>query len=149
MNLKNYTSEIPAGTTIAQIEAYLANLNVLGISKEYDACKQVRAITFHIDHKGKLYTIRLPANVQGVLDFLYKDYLRNTSKPRKKLDDFRDQASRTAWKTQKDWVEIQMSMVSLKQADLVEVFLPYIWDGEQTFFQRLDAGGMKQLAEKV
>ena len=63
----------------------------------------------------------------------------------KKKADFAEQAERTAWKLVQDWVEVQMSMVQLKQADVREVFLAYIWNGRQTFFQNLEQTGFRAL----
>jgi hypothetical protein len=28
-------------------------------------------------------------------------------------------------------------MIQMKQAETLQVFLPYVWDGQQTFYQRL------------
>jgi hypothetical protein len=47
------------------------------------------------------------------------------------------QSERTAWKLIQDWVEVQLSMISLKQADFVQVFLPYVWNGQRTYYQAL------------
>jgi hypothetical protein len=63
-------------------------------------------------------------------------------------EDFLEQAERTAWKIQQDWVQVQMSLIKLKQADMLQVFMAYVWDGEQTFYERLKGRGFKQLAEK-
>lgn len=37
MNLKNYTSSVPADTTIARIERLLVDGGATGIAKEYEA----------------------------------------------------------------------------------------------------------------
>jgi hypothetical protein len=46
-----------------------------------------------------------------------------------------------------DWVEVQMSMIQTKQADFIQVFLPYVWDEQrkQTFYQALKSSGFKAL----
>jgi hypothetical protein len=36
--------------------------------------------------------------------------------------------------TVEDWVEVQLSLIRMQQADLLQVFLPYIWDGSRTFY---------------
>ena len=56
------------------------------------------------------------------------------------------QAARTAWKLVQDWVEIQMAMVKMQQAELTQVFLPYMWDGKQTLYMAYKANNFKQLA---
>ncbi len=146
MNLKNYTSSVPASTTISYIEAYLASCGVSGISKQYEGGIPV-AIFFHIEIGPSRYTIRLPAKVDEVHDVMWKDYVGNRKQPRLKKEDFRDQAARCAWKIQQDWVQVQMSLIKLKQADFRELFMAFLWDGKQSYYQSLAHGGFKQLPQ--
>ncbi len=148
MNLKNYTCGVPSATTISYIEAYLAGCGVTGISKQYD-CGVPVAIFFQVEFPNARYTIRLPAKVTEVQEFLWKDYISHASRPRKKKEDFRDQAARTAWKIQQDWVQVQMSLIKLKQADFRELFMAFLWDGKQSYYQSLSAGGFKQLPQST
>jgi hypothetical protein len=60
----------------------------------------------------------------------------------------KEQAARTAWRLMQDWVEIQLSFVQMEQAELVEVFLPYIWDGQRTFFEKLKGGNFLALTDE-
>lgn len=158
MFLKNYTSDVPVSQTIHRIEQVLIKCGVSGIMKEYGPINgAVSAVTFQIklDH-SKPWTIRLPANVQKAWDALWLNYadgeklsddgmrLRWSRKSKCKAD-FREQAERTAWKIIQDWVEVQMSMIQMQQADFREVFLPYVWDGKQTFFQSLEHSGFAGL----
>jgi hypothetical protein len=55
----------------------------------------------------------------------------------KKKSDFRQQAARTAWKLQQDWVQVQLSLLLLQKVDFLQVFMAYLWDGQQTFYNRL------------
>lgn len=152
MNLKNYTSSVPASTTISYIEAYLAQCGVTGISKAYDNGIPV-AIFFHIEFPGKAgverYTIRLPAKVREVQEEMWKDYVNATRRPRKTKEDFADQAARTAWKIQQDWVQVQMSLIKLKQADFRELFMGFLWDGKQSYYQQVAGNQFKQLPQYV
>jgi hypothetical protein len=145
MNLKNYTSSTPANITISYIEAYLADCGVTGITKQYDNGVPV-AIFFHIEipNSGR-YTIRLPAQVEKVLDYLWRDYCSHRVQPRKERDDFKEQAARTAWKIQQDWVQVQMSLIKLKQVDFLEVFMGFLWDGKKSYYQSLVDSKFKQL----
>lgn len=147
MNLKNYTSSVPAHTTISYIEAYLAECGVTGIQKDFRGGKPV-ALYFQTSEKGKNFTVRLPAQVEEVHEFLWQDYVANAIRPRKEKSDFLEQATRTAWKIQQDWVQVQMSLVKLKQADVLQVFMAFVWDGEQTFYEQLRGSGFKQLPEQ-
>ena len=152
MFLKNYTSNVPASQTIYRIEQLLIRCGVSGITKEYvSAAGRIGAITFSIQTDGNTpkLTVRLPADVEKAQDALWLNYAGNDLgedgkmkwKSRKKLKraDFKEQAERTAWKIIQDWVEVQMSMIQMKQAEYREVFLPYVWDGEQTIYQRIKA----------
>lgn len=148
MNLKNYTSSVPATTTISYIEAYLADSGIVtGITKEIKDGRAI-AVYFCAQHNSKTFTIRLPANVQLVHDYLWHDYITTHARPKKTKEDFLEQAERCAWKIQQDWVQVQMSLIKLKQADVLQVFMAYVWDGEKTFYDRLKHTGFRQLAEK-
>ncbi len=146
MTLKNYTSSVPASTTISYIEAYLAQCGVTGISKAYDKGIPT-AIFFHVEFGSNKYTIRLPAKVLQVQEELWKDYVNSTKRPRKTKEDFADQAARTAWKIQQDWVQVQMSLIKLKQADFRELFMAFLWDGKQSYFQMVEDNKFKQLPQ--
>ncbi len=149
MNLKNYTSSIPAATTISYIEAYLASCGVSGISKQYENGVPI-AIFFHVEFPPDKYTIRLPAKINEVHDVMWREHLASLrGASRRSKEDFRDQAARTAWKIQQDWVQVQMSLIKLKQADFRELFMAFLWDGKQSYYQSLSAGGFKQLPQST
>lgn len=151
MNLKNYTSSVPANQTISYIEAYLASAGVTGISKQYNPhTKEPEAIFFHIEIPPSRYTIKLPARVAEVQDFLWNDYVSSHSRNRKlpkRKEDFLHQAARTAWKIQQDWVQVQISLIKLKQADFLQVFMGFLWDGKQSYYQALEDTKFKQLPQ--
>lgn len=150
MNLKNYTSSVAANTTISYIETYLAECGVCGITKQFENGQPV-AVIFHAQEGDRFYTIRLPARVSEVQDFLYRDYISSHKRPRAGVttESFREQAARTAWKIQQDWVQVQMSLIKLKQADFLQVFMAYLWDGKRSYYEQLKAGGFKALPEKT
>ena len=158
MFLKNYTSEVPVAQTLFRIEQALIRCGVSGITKEYANTEgKIAAVTFNVQMpSGRAVAIRLPANEEQALSTLWADYagkdvitadgqqLKSSFK-RKCREDFRQQAERTAWKLVQDWVEVQMSLIQMKQAEWMQVFLPYVWDGRQTFYDRLKGEGFKQL----
>lgn len=148
MNLKNYTSNIPAHTTISYIEAYLAECGVVGVTKQYED-KMPIALFFHIDVGGQSFTVRLPAKVAEVHEYLWRDYCSGAVRPRKVNGDFAEQAAKTAWKIQQDWVQVQMSLIKLKQVDFLEVFMGFLWDGKQSYYDQLRGSGFKALPEKT
>lgn len=159
MFLKNYTSEVPVSKTIHRIEQVLIRCGVTGIMKEYKGTEgEIVAVTFQIEAPSGKITIRLPADKEKALEALWSDYVDgdklNTkgdaiecwgTRKKKRRVDFVDQASRTAWKIVQDWIEVQMSMIQMKQADTLQVFLPYVYDGKRTFYQVLKESNFKGL----
>lgn len=157
MFLKNYTSEVPVSQTIYRIEQVLIRCGASAIAKEYAGTNgKIVAITFKIETPSAPLTIRLPADEERALDALWLDYagtdiapdgqrLSYGSRKTKARKDFIDQAERTAWKIVQDWVEVQMSMIQLKQADTLQVFLPYVYDGKRTYYQALKESSFKGL----
>jgi hypothetical protein len=140
--IKNYTSAVPVERTIMRIEQALIEGGAIGIMKNYtDGC--LEAISFQIPSPGKgPVAIRLPANVQAVYDILRKAMKRPRLESLKRLQ---AQAERTAWKLVQDWVEVQMAMVNMQQAEILQVFFPYLWDGRQTLFAAYKQGNFKLL----
>lgn len=146
--IKNYTSSVPAAVSISQIEQKLVAFGATDISKRYNAAKQVEMFLFRIPAAGGMVPICLPARVDQVFQRLKNDYIRSVSKPKDStIENLRAQSERTAWKIMKDWVDIQLSLIELDQAELVEIFLPFVWSAEkdQTFFESVKAGGFKML----
>lgn len=158
MFLKNYTSNVPVSETIYHIEKVLLRCGVIGIAKEYTGVNgEVSAIAFQIPAATGKMTVRLPADKEKALDALWLDYVGddkrspdgkfvlNNARKKKRRVDFAEQAERTAWKIVQDWVEVQMSMIQMKQADTLQVFLPYIYDGKRTYYQALKESNFRGL----
>jgi hypothetical protein len=158
MFLKNYTSNVPVSQTIYRIEQVLIKCGVSGIMKEYIGTSgEVGAVTFQIETATGKITIRLPVDKAKALEALWLDYADGDKltadgnaiywNPRKKKHraDFSEQAGRTAWKITQDWVEVQMSMIQMKQADTLQVFLPYVFDGKHTYYEALQASNFRGL----
>jgi hypothetical protein len=159
MFIKNYTSEVPVAQTIHRIQQVLVKCGVSGITTEYGPNADITAIKFHIkvDPKMPEITIRLPADREAAQQALWLDYVdgdrlsddgtRLEWNPRKKKTkaDFLVQAERTAWKLVQDWIEVQMSLIQMRQAETLQVFLPYVWNGKETIYDKIKAGGYQAL----
>ncbi len=160
MFLKNYTSDVPAEQTIFRIQQVLLKAGVSSINMDYGPNQTVVAITFAIqfDPARPPVQIRMPADVEAAQQALWVDYADGDKmasdgeslswgygRKKKKRKDFLEQGARTAWKLVQDWIEVQLSMVQLRQADFVQVFLPYVWDGKRSFYQSLKDSGFKAL----
>lgn len=142
--IKNYTSTVPVERTITRIEMELIEGGAIGIQKEYND-GALKAISFSVlAPEKRLISIRLPADVEAV----YEIFKSQSKKPRPgTLDNLHAQAERTAWKLIQDWVEIQMSLIKMRQVEFLQVFLPYMWNGKETFYATLKQGGFKMLTQ--
>lgn len=134
--MKNYTSTVPAERSIAEIEQLLVRAKARNIAKQYDGQGQVLALEFSLPNEtaAAIY-VRLPANPDAVFEVLKRSKKRIDPRSIPRL---RDQARRTAWRLMLDWVAVQLSLIEMRQAELMQVFLPYVMtSGEQTFYDRL------------
>lgn len=143
MNLKNYTSETPATSSMGKIEKWLVQAGATDISKKYSEgiCS---SITFRMMVNNNPLFFQLPAKVERCFDVMWKQMKRPVSGTRERI---RAQAERTAWKIVCDWVEVQLSMILLEQAEALEVFLPYVYNPatDETFFKMLKNNNFKSL----
>lgn len=146
MNLKNYTSQVPMVRSIDRIEKLLMEMDSTHITKRFEKGACV-GIFFQIRVDGIFIPFQLPANIEEVEAYLMKDNKRMTAGMR---DRIAAQAHRTAWKTIAEWVEIQITMILMKQAKPLQVFLPYVYDpgNDNTFYDRVEASGLKLLTNR-
>lgn len=143
MNLKNYTSEVPASRSISKIETLLVSVGAQNINKQYNQ-GTLQSFIFLINLNTQTRLFKLPAKVDAV----YKVLKDQVKRPREDtFERIRKQAERTAWKIVCDWVEIQCTMIKLEQAEIAEVFLPYLYspDTDQTLFERVKSGSINLL----
>ena len=138
-NIKNYTSQVPAYQSIQSIESMLIEAGATRIMKDYAGGKAI-SISFMLMEGAMPIPIKLPAKVDEV-----KKLLKGSSRVTPKNLDA--QAERTSWKLIHDWVQIQISMYKLRQVELLEIFLPYMYDfnKKETFIQKVRSSGMLQL----
>lgn len=144
MKLRNYTSSVSVEKSVSAIESLLVKAGALTVSRFYDDGR-LAGFFFQIPVNGIAMTFKLPANplaVRRVMEGEVKKPRRGT------MNRVWDQAERTAWKLLHDWVHTQLSMIQMEQAEAMQVFLPYAYDGknDQTFFEKLKGSGFKQLA---
>lgn len=143
MHIKNYTSGVAASVTVARIETILASAGATNISKDYKDGRLVGVYFVAPDPVTQAWhEFRVPVDVEAIFKILSKRRARPTASTNK--TDMA-QAERTAWKLMQDWIEVQFSLIQMKQAAMLQVFLPYLWNGQQTMFESLKAGGFKAL----
>ncbi len=144
-DIRNYTSEVPVSRSVNYIEERLAEVGARSVLKDYDN-GALNGIAFIMLVDGREIPFRLPARIDRINDVLVgaiKKPRRDGSTEKR----VREQATRTAWKLLADWVDVQMTLIQLDQAQVLEVFLPYVYDykKKQTFFERLEKSHFKQL----
>jgi hypothetical protein len=129
---------------MVKIEKNLVAAGATDISKKYKDQICI-GITFRMLIAGQMpMFFQLPANIEPCFNVLWADVRRPKADTKQRI---REQAERTAWKIISDWVEIQLSMILLKQAEPLQIFLPYVYDPatEQTFFEKLKDNNFKGL----
>ena len=147
MNLKNYTSTVPVEKSITLIEKKLVSIGATHIAKIYEGePRQLKGITFQITINNIPRLFKLPSKAETVFTVMWSEIKKPHQSTRKNIE---EQSLRTAWKLLSDWVDIQASMILLEQAELAEVFLPYMYDGKtnQTLFEIIKKDNYKLLTQ--
>ncbi len=143
-NVRNYTSTVPPARTAERIKSFLAGAGATRISKCY-ADGNLVGIDFAIAvEEGIEVAFRLPVDTEAMLNYMVKQrkgWLSNDARAR-----IRKQASITAWRIMQDWVESQLSLVVTKQAEMAQVFMPYAFSGEKTYYSVVKERGFAMLA---
>ena len=135
---------MPVATSIGKIQKLLVSAGAKNIMHTYDDRERCEAMAFILPMNGVQLTFKLPAR----MDALTKLFMAEYSKPQSgTLAKCEAQAERTAWKLLAEWVEIQISMIRLEQAEILEVFFPYLTDGKQTFYDKMKSTDFKLLLD--
>ncbi len=131
MPIANYTTEVAASKSIAEIEAMLIIHNAKSVFKEFNPDHTPASISFVIATQDGEFPFRLPANVDKVKVVLNKMRVN----PIPSWDEqgqrrLADRASRVGWRILRDWVRAQMAIIEAEMVTLDEVFLPYMLVGK-------------------
>jgi|ERR1700741_575906 len=142
MPILNYTTEVPTMKTVGEIHGILVQHGAESVSTDYRDGKPI-AVSFSIRLNGNALTCRLPTNPGGVLRSMMSDPKVSSRKATEA------QAERVSWRIIKDWLEAQMAIVVTNQAEMAEVFLPYVITDRSglTVYQQFKEHNQKQLAE--
>lgn len=147
----NYTTEVPIERTIGEIEAMLAKAGAQKILKEYDASKNISALSFMVKTDRGMMPFRLPMNVRAVMQvindgteqWIQRRYGRDRAVPKKFYNDT-EQAKRVGWRIIKDWLEAQLALIELKMVKIQEIFLPYtIGIDGRTLYEQIEKKGFE------
>lgn len=121
MPLLNYTTEIGADKSIAQIQKNLAEHGARAIMSEYDNEGYITSLSFQLMVNEQMIGFKLPSDWRPVLQILEQQRKRNS-----RVKATQEQALRVSWRILKDWVEAQMAIIETKMVKPEQVFLPYV-----------------------
>lgn len=128
IKIKDYTTSISASRTMGEIEELLSGLGANAILKNYRGDGRVEALSFQYKGMG----FKLPSNTEKCMECL-KTLPVYRNKPRQWLE---EQAERVTWRVIKDWLDAQISLIRIGQAEMQQVMLPYVWDGKHTLYDK-------------
>lgn len=119
MPILNYTTSVPAASTITAITKTLVKAGARRVVTTYDG-PTVGGLEFTIQtpHGEREYV--LPVAVDGVQAALKRD---KSLKPSQRTI---AQAERVAWRIAKVWLDAQVALIEAGMASLDQVMLPYM-----------------------
>lgn len=126
--IKNYTTSVPWSRTIFEIEEMLTQIGASAIMKDYRGDGRVESLSFKLQGKG----YRLPSNTEKCIVKLKEAGLYST---RNNIDREK-QAENITWRIIKDWLDAQIALMQIGQAEPEEIMLPYMYDGKKTLYQK-------------
>jgi len=139
MPILNYTTQIAAEKTLAEIQSILIKAKASAIMQEVEE-GVIIAISFKAKTKFGDLAYRLPANINQIYNVVVRDR-RIPQKLRTK-----EQAARVAWRIIKDWLSAQLAIIEAEMVTLDQVFLPYMQNGKgQTMYELLEEGRLNNL----
>jgi len=124
--VKDYTTHISASRTQSEIEEMLVKAGAEAIMKTYRGDGRTDALTFKYQGRG----YKLPSNTEKCIEVL-KGIKEYRNKDRFWLS---EQAERVAWRVIRDWLDAQLSLIQIGQAEVEQVMLPYMWNGRQSLY---------------
>jgi hypothetical protein len=141
MNIRNYTSGVPVNRSVSLMHDLLVDIGASDILNTYSSDGKIKALTFKISmDDGRPVMYRIEPVVDGYVAQLMP------RKPQKgTMAKLLPQAERTAWKIEYEWVAITCAKIKVGKVTPMQAFLAYIWDGKQTFYDRISSGGFRQL----
>lgn len=130
MAILNYTTGVSADKTVGEIQKMLGQKGASRVSVDYQDGRP-SAVSFTLLVQKKVLPFRLPCNIPGVLAALIKQKVPGQYRNR-------EHAARVSWRILKDWIAAQVALVEAGQAEMAEVFMPYMLnDKGQSAYQEL------------
>lgn len=121
MPLLNYTTEVPVGRTLGQVQGLLVEAGARSVMTNYDDVGRALGIAFSVQTAYGLRSFMLPVHASSVETVLRRDKVP----PRYQTP---QHAERVAWRIIKDWLEAQLAIIRTEMVTLDQVMLPYMHD---------------------
>lgn len=155
MPLLNYTTEVPATRSIAEITRILQEGGASAIMLENGADREIVAVSFMMETTFGRLPFTIPANVGAVIATINAQIRAEDLKVRarsnykrkvpRSLFGNKAQAERIAWRIAKDWIEAQIAIAEVGSAKLEQIMLPFATIDGKSFYQRLIERGTLSL----
>lgn len=129
LRVKNYTTTITWAKTLTEIEEMLVAIGADAILKRYRGDGRVEGLSFQFQKHGYL----LPSNTEKCMERL-REIERFKRMNRQTLE---EQAERVSWRVIKDWLEAQITLIRIGNAEVEQVMLPYMWNGRESLYEKL------------
>ncbi len=123
MPIANYTTSVSVERTVNEITKMLCAAGAMATMTEYEGGLP-KSVAFRLKSGDNSLHFRLPANWRGVQQVLKK----TKGVTQRHCED--DQARRIAWRIVRDWLRAQLALTAAGCADIEQIFLPYMLDGE-------------------
>ena len=134
MAIRNYTSKRSPAQSAGEIQRLLSEHDAHRVSLSYEAGDAV-AIEFQMMVHGRPAWFRIEPDPAGMLEAMKDD----DGVPRSKCTI--EQAARTAWKNELEWLDVQFSKIAAKQARLEQLLLGYaVTETGETVWERIERG---------
>ena len=147
MALKNYTTEVEAEKSAAEMLRRLTRFGAREITQEFDREGELAGLRFAIDTKHGRQQFRLPARWQAVQTLLRQQY--NDAVPGVERRHTTERwARRVGWRILRDWLDAQLALVEVNMVSLEETMLPYLLvpDTDQTLYEAFVERGVPRPA---
>lgn len=141
----NYTTTIAPEKTAGECFGMLARHGAAKVLIMFDASKEPAGLAFEIATPSGLRQYTLPINAEGVMAALKAGHRAGNVANRYVNA---EQATRTAWRVLKDWLESQLALIEAGMSALDEVMLPWemVEGGGLTVYQAVRAGELAALS---
>jgi len=148
MALLNYTTEVPASRSIAEITQMLTDGGATHIMLENGPDREIVAISFMMDTTfGARVPFQLPANVPKVIATINAQIAAETKLVNQRsnykrriprsLWNNKEQAERIAWRIAKDWLEAQMALAQIGSSKFEQIMMPFAQIAGRSFYDHV------------